>query len=627
MSNIAVSSQQVPRIPRNKRVYGGTSSSGGGGAISAALTLDWVTVTDTLISFDRALHVEGQITASEDVWAFVSGAVSSNVLANLSAQAPLYKVNDSTVGLKYGSGLTLSGDTLVIDGDIFNLTNYYTKTNLQTSGQASVHWGNITNFSLASSGLTDGSNLAKINSINAFNNKQIISYSIADALLNIQNTNASGYGMLIRGGNGTNYNLSLRDYDNNVIGYVLGNGNASFVGNINTNSQYQVNGSQISTSNVLEGSRLYYTQTRFDTAFSAKSTSNLSEGTNLYFTNARVKSYADTLYVPLSRTVAGNALNADITISQILIALKTVDGSGSGLDADLLDGQHGSYYLQFNSSLDVRNSSIFPSTDGTGTYMPVPGDSFWDDKERIVFNSDGGRGTWSGILSVKGWHASTYAMWQLSGTASTTTDGQLYFRDGLNNTWNAWNKIWHSGNDGSGSGLDADLWDGIHRPTNLGYTSTAFTAIASGSWAYPIGSSVFVRPASGGTAGGPGEVPGYWFMTGRRDVNGGYSGMFTSYSGGDSYIGSASDSTLNPTWRKIWDSGNSNLSTIDWHMKDAYIQGATKIYNSSGVLKWSLELSGDYLLFKNASGVTEMRLSQAGALDTKGEVTAYSTAI
>ena len=62
-------------------------------------------------------------------------------------------------------------------------------------------------------------------------------------------------------------------------------------------------------------------------------------------------------------------------------------------------------------------------------------------------------------------------------------------------------------------------------------------------------------------------------------------------------------------------------------MKDAYIQGATKIYNSSGVLKWSLELSGDYLLFKNASGVTEMRLSQTGALDTKGEVTAYSTAI
>ena len=35
---------------------------------------------------------------------------------------------------------------------------------------------------------------------------------------------------------------------------------------------------------------------------------------------------------------------ADQTASEILTAIKTVDGSGSGLDADLLDGQHGSYY-------------------------------------------------------------------------------------------------------------------------------------------------------------------------------------------------------------------------------------------------------------------------------------------
>ena len=34
----------------------------------------------------------------------------------------------------------------------------------------------------------------------------------------------------------------------------------------------------------------------------------------------------------------------DQTASEILTAIKTVDGSGSGLDADLLDGQQGSYY-------------------------------------------------------------------------------------------------------------------------------------------------------------------------------------------------------------------------------------------------------------------------------------------
>ena len=43
---------------------------------------------------------------------------------------------------------------------------------------------------------------------------------------------------------------------------------------------------------------------------------------------------------------------ADQTASEILTAIKTVDGASSGLDADLLDGQEGSYYR-----IDVYNSS------------------------------------------------------------------------------------------------------------------------------------------------------------------------------------------------------------------------------------------------------------------------------
>ncbi len=41
------------------------------------------------------------------------------------------------------------------------------------------------------------------------------------------------------------------------------------------------------TSDLTEGTNLYYTQGRFDTAFTAKSTTDLSEGTNLYYTDAR----------------------------------------------------------------------------------------------------------------------------------------------------------------------------------------------------------------------------------------------------------------------------------------------------------------------------------------------------
>ena len=42
-----------------------------------------------------------------------------------------------------------------------------------------------------------------------------------------------------------------------------------------------------STSDVTEGTNLYYTGGRFDTAFTAKNTGDLAEGTNLYYTTAR----------------------------------------------------------------------------------------------------------------------------------------------------------------------------------------------------------------------------------------------------------------------------------------------------------------------------------------------------
>ena len=45
--------------------------------------------------------------------------------------------------------------------------------------------------------------------------------------------------------------------------------------------------------------------------------------------------------------------------SDILTKLKTVDGAGSGLDADLLDGQHGSYYAPASTA-----SGSFTTVDG-----------------------------------------------------------------------------------------------------------------------------------------------------------------------------------------------------------------------------------------------------------------------
>ena len=53
---------------------------------------------------------------------------------------------------------------------------------------------------------------------------------------------------------------------------------------------------------------------------------------------------------------------ADQTAAQILTAIKTVDGASSGLDADLLDGQQGSYYTNYADTAVANLTDSAPAT-------------------------------------------------------------------------------------------------------------------------------------------------------------------------------------------------------------------------------------------------------------------------
>lgn len=72
------------------------------------------------------------------------------------------------------------------------------------------------------------------------------------------------------------------------------------------------------------------------------------DGTRQYTANA-VGSNAVT-------SVAGATGNVSNT--QILAGILTVDGSGSGLDADLLDGQQGSFYIDTSSSTQTKSGNL-----------------------------------------------------------------------------------------------------------------------------------------------------------------------------------------------------------------------------------------------------------------------------
>lgn len=56
-------------------------------------------------------------------------------------------------------------------------------------------------------------------------------------------------------------------------------------------------------------------------------------------------------------------ISEETNIANIFEAIKLIDGSNSGLDADLLDGNHGSYYLNAtNINTGTLNSSLFPDS-------------------------------------------------------------------------------------------------------------------------------------------------------------------------------------------------------------------------------------------------------------------------
>jgi hypothetical protein len=131
--------------------------------------------------------------------------------------------------------------------------------------------------------------------------------------------------------------------------------------NITVNVTGQVSDiSNHSTTDLSEGTNLYYTTARFDTAFSGKSTTDLSEGTNLYYTTTRAntdidarvdKAFVDALNVDAD-TLDGNDSTAFATSAQGALAdsaIQPTDGVGDLADVDTTGVTNGQV-LAYNST-------------------------------------------------------------------------------------------------------------------------------------------------------------------------------------------------------------------------------------------------------------------------------------
>ena len=112
------------------------------------------------------------------------------------------------------------------------------------------------------------------------------------------------------------------------------------------------------TTNLTEGTNLYYTQARFDSAFGAKTTTNLTEGTNLYYTTGRF----DTAFA----TKTTDNLAVGVTNLYYTSALFTTD-FGTKTTTNLAEGTN-LYYTsaRFDSAFGAKTTTNL--TEGTNLY-------------------------------------------------------------------------------------------------------------------------------------------------------------------------------------------------------------------------------------------------------------------
>lgn len=107
------------------------------------------------------------------------------------------------------------------------------------------------------------------------------------------------------------------------------------------------------TTNIAEGTNLYYTQARFDSAFAAKTTTNLAEGTNLYFTTARGDANFATNFATKTTTNLPEGTNLYFTNSRARLALSVTAGTGISYN----DGT-GVFSLASIPNASLTNSSV-----------------------------------------------------------------------------------------------------------------------------------------------------------------------------------------------------------------------------------------------------------------------------
>lgn len=160
-------------------------------------------------------------------------------------------------------------------------------------------------------------------------------------------------------------------------------------------------------------------------------------------------------YTNASNLNAGTLSTDRLDANSVLNLIKTVDGTGSGLNADLLDGLQGSDYVKVSADQSISGVKTFTGTVGAYYSGQTPSDA----KAKFGRQS----------MQYLALYGNQYGHYITGVSESSNPKDSILFgisTDGGSSLDSEYTlkgpsgDIWHSGNDGAGSGLNADLLDG-----------------------------------------------------------------------------------------------------------------------------------------------------------------------
>jgi hypothetical protein len=295
------------------------------------------------------------------------------------------------------------------------------------------------------------------------------------------------------------------------------------------------------------------------------------EASKVYIALDTNKTYrwSGTTYVEVSpsdvNSVAGHT--GIITIDQILAKLLTVDGAGSKLTADMVSS---GIITDLNAAweTDINNAFKIFKYAGDALNKPTTADN----------------ANW--VINVHG-HVTNYGH-----QISAVNTENIYFRRVLGGGFGAWMKLWHSGNDGAGSGLDADLLGGIISSEyirklligNSDVDTISETGIynVSSSINTPTGNNGLFIDFAGSSTNNRKEL-NFWL---KDEIDAPLYVRVSGFSGDGNHKG---------TWRKVYDTGNDS-SLVKLNAEQTLTDGTTVTFNVSNGINAKVTLGGNRTL-------------------------------